>query len=80
MPLLMNISQSLSQKGKSHTPRLTESIEKCKTTFKQNNHQQGSKNSQYGTLWITNNIEIKKIHKGDLIPDGWRLGKKRIGI
>jgi len=37
--------------------------------------QKGSSNSQYGKCWITNNIESKKICKGDLIPDGWRLGR-----
>jgi len=37
--------------------------------------QKGSKNSQYGTCWITNNVESKKIYKGDLIPDGWKLGR-----
>lgn len=35
-----------------------------------------SANSQYGTCWITNEVENKKIYKGDLIPDGWRLGRK----
>ncbi|MDD5649042.1 MAG: GIY-YIG nuclease family protein [Candidatus Nanoarchaeia archaeon] len=33
-------------------------------------------NSQYGTHWITNEKENKKIHRGDLIPDGWKLGRK----
>jgi hypothetical protein len=36
----------------------------------------GSSNSQYGKCWITNEIESKKIMKGDLIPEGWRLGRK----
>ena len=36
----------------------------------------GCENSQYGTCWITNEIENKKIMKGDLIPEGWRLGRK----
>ena len=36
----------------------------------------GSSNSQYGSCWITNEIENKKIMKGDSIPDGWRLGRK----
>lgn len=36
----------------------------------------GLKNSQYGTCWITNEKENKKIKKGDLIPNGWRLGRK----
>jgi hypothetical protein len=30
----------------------------------------------YGTCWITNEIENKKIFKGGLIPEGWRLGRK----
>jgi len=32
-------------------------------------------NSQYGTMWITNSIENKKIKKTDPIPDGWRSGR-----
>lgn len=36
----------------------------------------GNKNSQFGTCWITNEIESKKILKGDSIPEGWRLGRK----
>lgn len=39
-------------------------------------NQQGDKNSQYGTRWITNGIENKKIKKLDLIPQGWKLGRK----
>jgi hypothetical protein len=38
--------------------------------------QKGSKNSQYGKCWITNETESKKINKGDIIPEGWRLGRK----
>jgi hypothetical protein len=38
----------------------------------------GSYNSQFGTCWITNEKENKKIKKGDLIPEGWRLGRKMI--
>ena len=38
--------------------------------------QKGYSNSQYGTCWITNEKENKKIHRGDLIPEGWRLGRK----
>jgi hypothetical protein len=58
-------------KGKKHTP---ESIEKMKESKK--NQGKGINNSQYGTCWITNEIQNKKIHKGDLIPEGWRLGRK----
>lgn len=35
----------------------------------------GHKNSQYGTCWIINGIENKKIFKGDNIPNGWKLGR-----
>ncbi len=35
----------------------------------------GETNSQYGTCWITNGIENKKIKKSDLIPEGWKLGR-----
>jgi len=56
---------------------LTEdSREKRKRTFKQNKHQQGSINSQYGTMWITNEVESKKVKVGEPIPDGWRKGRK----
>jgi group I intron endonuclease len=34
------------------------------------------KNSQFGTCWITNGKENKKIHRDDSIPDGWKLGRK----
>jgi hypothetical protein len=36
----------------------------------------GNKNSQYGTCWITNGFENKKIKKTDTLPDGWCLGRK----
>jgi len=35
----------------------------------------GTKNSQYGTCWITNGKENKKIYRDQFIPDGWRLGR-----
>jgi len=42
-------------------------------------HQQGEKNSQYGTCWIHNNKENKKIKKDELdkyISIGWIKGRK----
>lgn len=33
------------------------------------------KNSQFGTIWITNGSENRKINKIDEIPDGWRKGR-----
>jgi len=35
-----------------------------------------TKNSQFGTMWITNEIESKKIKKDQPIPDGFRKGRK----
>ncbi len=39
-------------------------------------HQLGDKNSQYGTIWVTNGIQNKKIKKEQNIPQGWRRGRK----
>jgi len=36
----------------------------------------GVKNSQFGSMWITNGIENKKVQKDSLIPDGWKRGRK----
>lgn len=38
--------------------------------------QKGEKNSQYGTMWITNGIENKKIKVNEPIPDNWFKGRK----
>lgn len=40
-------------------------------------HQRGEKNSQFGSLWITDGINSKKIRSNDLIPEGWRRGRTR---
>jgi hypothetical protein len=57
-------------KGKKHKEESKKNIGK-KNSIKQ----KGNKNSQYGTCWITNGSDNKKIYKGDLIPKGWRLGR-----
>ncbi len=33
------------------------------------------KNSQYGTIWITNGLTNKKLKKIDTIPEGWYKGR-----
>lgn len=38
--------------------------------------QRGLKNSQYGTMWITNGKENKKLKKEEKIPEGWTKGRK----
>ncbi len=35
----------------------------------------GSSNSQYGTMWITNGTENRKIRKSELIPENWYRGR-----
>ena len=56
----------------SNTP---EAKKKRKKTFKEIDHQQGDRNSQYGTMWITNSISSKKIKNNLLIPNGWKKGR-----
>jgi hypothetical protein len=60
-------------KGKSHTQetknKMSASI-KGKTV--------GEKNSQFGTMWITDGIKNKKILKTSPIPKGWYKGRKII--
>jgi hypothetical protein len=36
----------------------------------------GSKNSQFGSMWITDGTKNKKIKKDDMIPVGWYKGRK----
>ena len=36
----------------------------------------GKNNPQFGTMWITNGTECKKIKKDDSIPNGWNRGRK----
>jgi len=48
---------------------------KKKNKFNQIKHQQGSKNSQFGTCWITNDQINKKIPKNEELPPNWRYGR-----
>lgn len=57
-------------RGKKHKP---ETIQKMKEVKK--GYGVGEKNSQYGTMWITNGIENKKIKSLDQIPQGWSKGR-----
>jgi hypothetical protein len=63
-------------KDKKHKEK---SLLKMKETFKYIGHQQGEKNSQYGTCWIYNDKECIKIKKEQLeeyISKGWIRGRK----
>lgn len=49
---------------------------KRKNTFKEIEHQVGTKNSQYGSFWVTNGTDSVKVPKGGQIPDGYWKGRK----
>lgn len=56
--------------GKKHTPETIEKMKKSKR-----GQGLGKNNSQYGTTWITNGIENKKINKFSEIPAGYKKGR-----
>jgi len=56
--------------GKKHSEETKKKIGVANST-----NQKGENNSQFGKCWITNEVENKKIYKGDSIPEGWRLGR-----
>ena len=62
-----------------HQLNSPEAIEKKKEIYKNIKHQQGTKNSQYGTFWITNGIESMKVKSDKEIPNGWYKGRKMKG-
>lgn len=57
--------------GRKHTP---ESITKMKLAAVGRGI--GKTNSQFGTCWITDGKENKKIKRDTNIPEGWRLGRR----
>jgi hypothetical protein len=62
-------------KGRKHSDKTKD---KMKQTYKNINHQQGEKNSQYGTCWIMKDGISKKIKKDELetyISLGWIKGR-----
>jgi hypothetical protein len=60
-------------KGKTHSK---ETKAKMSLSHKDNETNVGDKNSQYGTMWITNGLENNKVKRGDQLPEGWRPGRK----
>lgn len=71
---LKPIQESYSWVGKKHKP---ETIDKMKSS--KQGQGIGINNSQFGTCWVTNETENKKIKKTELelyLNDGWRKGVK----
>ena len=63
-------------KGRKHKDETKQKLHK---TFLEIHHQQGEKNSQYGTCWIHNDnesIKIKKEYLEEYISNGWIKGRK----
>jgi group I intron endonuclease len=56
--------------GRSHKEETKQKIGKINSI-----KQKGESNSQFGTCWITNGTENKKIKRTESIPNGWRLGR-----
>jgi hypothetical protein len=56
--------------GKSHTEETKQKISEIKKGTGV-----GKTNSQFGTMWITNGTENKKIKKEERIPTGWKAGR-----
>ena len=56
-----------------------EAIQKKKETLARIDHQQGEKNSQYGTRWAANQdqTEERKLKKGEPTPAGWLENKRK---
>ena len=77
-----NVGKSLSDRDFSDTSHMQtiERKKKRKNTFAKIGHQQGSKNSQFGTCWIRHDLHgNKKIQKDLLsqyIEQGWVKGRK----
>ena len=59
--------------GKSHS---AETKKKMSSTNKERGNHIGEKNSQFGSMWISNGLEAKKIKNTDSIPEGWHRGRK----
>lgn len=66
-----NFDHGSTFRGKKHTEKSKEKI-----SISKKGKFIGEHNSQFGTCWITNGFENKKINKKDNIPNGWVLGRK----
>ena len=68
-----SIQEYYNWEGKKHN---LETIEKIKLSKQKQG--MGQTNSQFGSQWITNGEENKKIKRMEIIPFGWRLGRTNL--
>jgi hypothetical protein len=69
--MLINCAKAFKGKKHSEESRRLMSISSIGT-------QEKEKNSQFGTMWITNGTENKKIKKDEIIPEGWLKGREKV--
>lgn len=67
---MMNLRQSF--EGKHHSQKSKDKIGAANSL-----HQAGARNSQFGTMWITDGTNNRKIKKNQPIPDGWFPGRSQ---
>jgi hypothetical protein len=56
--------------GKSHSDSTRKKMSESRK-----GKQKGARNSQFGSMWITDRVSNKKISKTDPIPEGWMKGR-----
>jgi group I intron endonuclease len=61
-------------KGRKHSLKTKQKMKENKKHFN-GNRSIGVNNSQFGTMWITNGTENRKIKKDAIVPDGWYKGR-----
>lgn len=67
-------------KGKHHTPQTKQKMSK---THKDNRHQQGEKNAQFGKCWITKDGINKVVPKdciNEYLSNGWMIGRNIVAV
>ncbi len=67
--------QRIAQNGPSFLGKQHSAATKRKMSRAKKGKTIGDKNSQYGTMWITNGTNNKKILKNESIPSGWNRGR-----
>lgn len=67
-------NREIQQSGNTPDARKKASITQ-KKTYAAIEHQKGEKNSQFGTIWITDGVSNRKIKHSDSMPEGWYRGR-----
>lgn len=68
--VILKLLNNKSFSGKKHSEESKKKIGEANSI-----KQKGENNSQFGSYWVTNGKENKKIKKNEIIPIGWKLGR-----